>query len=281
MRLLILGCGDIGTRVGLAFIEAGWAVIAARRSPERLPAAFTRVRVDMTEPQSLVPLGEHQPDYVLVTPTPPSYDAAGYQAGFLAAAQHLAAQSWLKHCRRVIWVSSTRVYREAAGGWVDEHAPLNTEEPQAGFMVRAEACIRRAAVATVMRPAGVYGNPDGMLVRKVLSGRGGVPGAVFGNRIHRHDLSRLIGHCLLRDSQGEWVPPTILACDNDVTPTYEIERWLAQQWGVALIEEGAGGRPRANRRCRSRLLSALGFELTYPTWREGYAEVVSARQSAK
>jgi len=281
MRLLILGCGDIGTRVGLALTEAGWTVIAARRSPERLPAAFTGIPVDMTEPQSFAPLGEHQPDYVLVTPTPSSYDAAGYQAGFLDAAQNLAAQPWLKRCRRVIWVSSTRVYREAAGGWVDEHAPLNTEEPQAEFMVRAEASIRRAAVSTVIRPAGVYGNPDGMLVRKVLSGRCSVPGAVSGNRIHRHDLARLIGHCLSRDSQGEWVPPTILACDNDVTPTYEIERWLAKQWGVSLIEESAGERPRANRRCRSRLLRGLGFELTYPTWREGYAEVVSARQSAK
>jgi len=281
MRLLILGCGDIGTRVGLALTEAGWTVIAARRSPERLPAAFTGIPVDMTEPQSFAPLGEHQPDYVLVTPTPSSYDAAGYQAGFLDAAQNLAAQPWLKRCRRVVWVSSTRVYREASGGWVDEHAPLNTEEPQAEFMVRAEASIRRAAVSTVIRPAGVYGNPDGMLVRKVLSGRCSVPGAVSGNRIHRHDLARLIGHCLSRDSQGEWVPPTILACDNDVTPTYEIERWLAKQWGVSLIEESAGERPRANRRCRSRLLSGLGFELTYPTWREGYAEVVSARQSAK
>jgi len=281
MRLLILGCGDIGTRVGLALTEAGWTVIAARRSPERLPAAFTGIPVDMTEPQSFAPLGEHQPDYVLVTPTPSSYDAAGYQAGFLDAAQNLAAQPWLKRCRRVVWVSSTRVYREASGGWVDEHAPLNTEEPQAEFMVRAEASIRRAAVSTVIRPAGVYGNPDGMLVRKVLSGRCSVPGAVSGNRIHRHDLARLIGHCLSRDSQGEWVPPTILACDNDVTPTYEIERWLAKQWGVSLIEESAGERPRANRRCRSRLLRGLGFELTYPTWREGYAEVVSARQSAK
>ena len=281
MRLLILGCGDIGTRVGLALTKAGWAVIAARRSPEKLPAAFTRLRIDMTEPQLLAPLEQHQPDYVLVTPTPPSYDAAGYQAGFLDVAQHLGAQPWLKLCQRVICVSSTRVYREAAGGWVDEHAPLNTEEPQADSMVRAEACIRRSAASTVIRPAGVYGDPDGMLVRSVLSGRGSAPGAAFGNRIHRDDLSRLIVHCLLRDSQGKWVPPTILACDRDATPTYEIERWLAQQWGISLTEQDTGGRPRANRRCRSTLLSTLGFELTYATWREGYAQVVSARQSAK
>lgn len=279
MRLLILGCGDIGTRVGLALTEAGWTVIAARRSPEKLPSVFIRQQIDMTQPASLAPLGEHQPDYVLVTPIPQSYDAAGYETGFLGAAQYLGAQPWLNPCRRVIWVSSTRVYREAGGGWVDEHSALNTVEPQANSMVCAEACIRRSATATVIRPAGVYGNPDGMLVKKVLSGRGSAPGAAFGNRIHRDDLSRLIVHCLLRDSRGEWVPPTILACDNDATPTCDIERWLAQEWGVSLTEEDAGGRPRANRQCRSSLLNTLGFELAYPTWREGYAQVVLARQS--
>jgi len=280
MRLLILGCGDIGTRVGLALLEAGWRVTAARRAPEKLPEAFARLKVDMTRPETLATLAACQPDYVLVTPTPTSYDPRGYQQGFLSVAEHLAAQLWLKHCRRVFWVSSTRVYRESAGGWVDEGAALNTEEPQAAAMVSAEACVRRSATATIIRPAGVYGNPDGMLVRKVLSGRGSASGAAHGNRIHRDDLSRLIVHCLRREARGDRLPPTILACDNDTTPTHEVERWLAQQWGVALTEEAFSGRPRANRRCQGGLLKKLGFEFKYPTWREGYAQVVSARQSA-
>ena len=279
MRLLILGCGDIGTRVGLALAGAGWSVTAARRAPEKLPDAFERLRIDMTQPETFEGLGQSQPDYVLATPTPQTFDAAGYRAGFLSAAQHLGAQRWLKDCRRVFWVSSTRVYREAAGGWVDEDAALNTQEPEAAAMVSAEACVRRCATASIIRPAGVYGNPDGMLVRKVLSGRGSAPGASFGNRIHRDDLSQLLVHCLLRDARGESVPPTILACDNDATPTYVIERWLAQQWGVSLVEETVSRRPRTHRRCRTRTLEKLGFELAYPTWREGYAQVVSARDT--
>ena len=147
-------------------------------------------------------------------------------------------------------------------------------------MVSAEACVRRSATATIIRPAGVYGNPDGMLVRKVLSGRGSASGVAYGNRIHRDDLSRLIVHCLRREARGDRLPPTIVACDNDTTPTHEVERWLAQQWGVTLTEEAPSGRPRANRRCRGGLLKKLGFELKYPTWREGYAQVISARQSA-
>ena len=276
MHLLILGCGDIGTRVGSAMTDAGWSVTAARRNAGTLSERFDRYQVDLTDPASMAALPVRDPDYVLVTPTPQSYDPMGYHKGFTETAELLAAQPWLLACRRVIWVSSTRVYREAEGGWVDEHSPLNVSEPQARAMVAAEAAIRRACTTTVIRPAGVYGDPQGMMIRRVLSGQGGAPGSSFGNRIHREDLARLITHCLQLDEQGESVPPTVIAADEDTTPTDEVERWLAQKLGVTLSEAPQQAISRANRQCRSGLLTEIGFTLTYPSWREGYAAAINA-----
>lgn len=276
MHLLILGCGDIGTRVGLSMKEAGWRVSAARRDTGKLSEDFDRYQLDLTDPDSMAALPVREVDYILITPTPPSYDPEGYHRGFTEAATLLAAQPWLSACRRVIWVSSTRVYREAAGGWVDEHSPLNVSEPQARAMVAAEAVIRRARTTTVIRPAGVYGDPHGMLIRRVLSGQGGAAGSAFGNRIHREDLARLITHCLHLDEQGQAVPPTLVAADEDTTPTHEVERWLAQKLGVTLSEAPQQAISRANRQCRSALLKEIGFTLTYPSWREGYAAAINA-----
>ena len=98
----------------------GWTVSAARRNAGSLPEQFDRYQVDLTDPASMAALSVRDPDYVLVTPTPQSYDPQGYHRGFTEAAELLAAQPWLLACRRVIWVSSTRVYREAEGGWVDK-----------------------------------------------------------------------------------------------------------------------------------------------------------------
>lgn len=276
MHLLILGCGDIGTRVGSSMTEAGWRVSAARRNAGKLSKDFDRYQVDLTDAASMAALPVLDADYILVTPTPQSYDPEGYHKGFTEAAALLAAQPWIWACRRVIWVSSTRVYREASGGWVDEHSPLNVSEPQARAMVAAEAVIRRARTTTVIRPAGVYGDPHGMLIRRVLSGQGGAAGSPFGNRIHRDDLARLITHCLELDEQGEAVPPTLVAADEDTTPTSEVERWLAQKLGVNLSEVPQQAISRANRQCRSALLKEIGFTLTYPSWREGYAAAINA-----
>ena len=270
MQVLILGCGDIGTRVGLSLLDQGWRVAAARRTPGQLPDPFDSYRVNLTDPASWDELDAVAPDYVVVTPTPQNYDPAGYQAGFAGVAKTLANQKWISRCRRVIWVSSTRVYRESEGGWVDEHSPLNLEEPQASAMIAGEAMIRRAATATIIRPAGVYGDPEGMLMRRVRAGEGGATGALYGNRIHREDLARLIVHCLERDAAGQSVPPTLVGADNDQAPTHQIEDWLAARLNVTLSRDPSTGTGRANRRCRNALLEKTGFQLSYATWREGY-----------
>ena len=67
-------------------------------------------------------------------------------------------------------------------------------------MVAAEATIRRAATATIIRPAGVYTAtpppPPGMLMRRVRAGEGGPRGMLYGNRIHRDDSSAVGGALL-------------------------------------------------------------------------------------
>jgi nucleoside-diphosphate-sugar epimerase len=262
--------------VGLFLLDRRWRVAAARRNPERLPDQFDRHKVNLTDPASFVALNMMAPDYVVVTPTPQSYDPAGYQAGFAGVAKTLANQKWVAQCRRVIWVSSTRVYRESEGGWVDEHSPLNLDEAQAGSMIAGEAAIRRAATATIIRPAGVYGDPEGMLMRRVRAGEGGAAGALYGNRIHREDLARLIVHCVDRDAAGQSVPPTLVGADHDQTPTHEIEDWLADQIAITLVRPSDPSPSRAHRRCRNSLLERIGFTLSYPTWREGYRAALDA-----
>ena len=99
----------------------------------------------------------------------------------------------------------------------------------------------------------------------------------YGNRIHREDLARLIVHCIDRDVAGQSVPPTVVGADDDQTPTHEIEDWLADQIGVTLARPSDPSPLRAHRRCSNALLERIGFQLSYPTWREGYEAALGQR----
>ena len=68
MQVLILGCGDIGTRVGLSLLEKDWDVTAVRRNPDLLPEGFERRGADLTDEKALSDLLLVEPDYVVVTP---------------------------------------------------------------------------------------------------------------------------------------------------------------------------------------------------------------------
>ena len=96
MQVLILGCGDIGTRVGLTLVDSGWRVAAARRQPECLPECFETFEIDLTDPKRFEVLSALQPDYVVVTPTPQTYDPEGYRCRFSGSGQHAGRATVVK-----------------------------------------------------------------------------------------------------------------------------------------------------------------------------------------
>ena len=122
MHLLILGCGDIGTRVGSSMADAGWSVSAARRNAGTLSERFDRHQVDLTDPASMAALPVRDPDYILVTPTPQSYDPMGYRKVLLRPL------SYWRHNRgywRVVALSGCHqrgfIVRRRVAGWTSTH----------------------------------------------------------------------------------------------------------------------------------------------------------------
>lgn len=277
-HLAIIGCGDIGTRVGLDLEKQGWRISAMRRRVEQLPSSFEGFAGDYTRVTDLLPLVAQRPTHLLFTPLPMGRDAAGYELGFMGGVSAMIEAGLADEVSFGVMVSSTRVYAESAGGWVDEASPLTTEDAAAQAIIRAENRWREAlAHKTVARASGLYGELPGMLLSRVASGLASQDSDRISNRIHRDDVAAALVF-LLRDSFCESLPATLLLSDSTPTPIGEVEAWLAQQLGVSLAYSNtATAAFRGNRRCNNQLLKDLGFNLRYPSYREGYAAMLSQR----
>ena len=118
--LLIVGCGDLGRRVARTLGQCDWMSTGVRRYPGTVSTDFPCRAADYFIPGSLNFAEALRPDYVLATFTPGSPDLAGYRRGFTAAAENLLAGLGEHRVKRLIMVSSTRVYAECAGAWVGE-----------------------------------------------------------------------------------------------------------------------------------------------------------------
>ena len=279
--VLFLGCGDIAVRVGRLLHATGCHLVGVRRSPGRLPPLFTELVADHAEPGTLARLADLAPDYVVTTLTPAGRSETGYQRGFLQATENLIAGLAGHQPARILFVSSTRVYAEQEGGWVDEQSTLTRSDASAGAIIAAEQLLLDGSCpASVVRCSGIYGDPRGRLLDRIASGHLCPPEPVsFSNRIHRDDVAGFLAHLLRRDDAGGELAPVYNATDDAPVPQHEVEQWLAQQLGLVSgdLVFDAQRMVTGHKRCRNERLHSGGYALAYPDYRRGYAQVLAAR----
>jgi nucleoside-diphosphate-sugar epimerase len=283
--VLIVGCGDLGIRTGALLCKQGWSVTGVRRDPAKLPADFFGRAANYTQPGSLDFMAESQPEFVLATFNPADRSTAGYKAGFQTAMGNLLAGLGQHRPRHIIMASSTRVFAETHGGWVDEASALSTIDPWAQAIIAAERQLLDSGYpATVVRFAGIYGFPGGRLLSRIRRGELCPAEPVsYTNRIHRDDCAGFLAHLLLLANAGKAVQPVYIGVDDQPAPRYEVESWLAGELGLedqgahdpAAAEQPTQHNSAGHRRCRNTALHASGYQLIYPDYRSGYRALLS------
>ncbi len=278
-RVLVAGCGDIGARLGVQLSADGHEVWGLRRSAGELPAPMRLLQADLTVAGELVRLPEGI-DAVVYTATADSYDDLAYESAYVRGPrtllQALAAAGQMP--RRIIFVSSTSVYAQDDGGWVDEDSPAESESFSGRRLMEGERVVLDGPLpAIVVRFGGIYGPGRNRLLERVRDGkpcRETPP--LFTNRIHRDDCAATLRHLLMLDG-----PERIyLGVDCAPAPQCEVMDWLASRLGVSPpprtspADAARGGGRGSNKRCRNDRLLSSGYRFIYPTYREGYSAVL-------
>jgi nucleoside-diphosphate-sugar epimerase len=279
-RVLIAGCGYVGTALGLRLAAAGSTVWGLRRSPGGLPAPLRPLAADLAEPASLdaLPPGLDAVVYAASASasTDPAYRAA-YVVGLRTLLAALAEAG--QRPRRVLFTSSTAVYAQSGGERVDEESATAPQHFTGRRLLEAEAELAAAPFpATVLRLGGIYGPGRTRLIESVRRGEAGCDPdrPVYTNRIHREDAAGALAHLLALPDPL----PLYLGVDHEPAERCRVLAWLAAELGAPPPPhrpDAAGGRAsRSNKRCSNRRLLAAGYRFLYPTFREGYGALLSA-----
>lgn len=273
MRVLIAGCGYVGTALGIELAAAGHTVWGLSRQPSDLPAAIRPLAADLTDPASLRSLPEDL-EAVAYTAAAAASTEEAYVDAYVRGLDNLLAA--LRGVKRVLFTSSTAVYGQNDGGWMDESSPTEPAHFSGKRLLEAEGLVLGSRFpGVVLRLGGIYGPGRTRLVRQVQSGEARRPAVPsFTNRIHRDDCAGAIAHLLSLER-----PESIyLGVDHEPADLGEVMSWLAAGLGVPVpaVEERPpeGRRARAHKRCRNDRLVAAGYRFRYPTFREGYCELV-------
>ena len=273
---VIAGCGDLGGQVGLRLAASGHHVVGLRRRADRVPDPIEGRAIDITTQSPRLP---QDTAIVVVVLTADARTAESYQDTFVAGLENLlgAIAEQVPATPRTLLVSSTSVYGVSDGSRVDERTPASPGTSTGRVLRRAEELLHaRLPGATVLRLGGLYGPGRGTLLSTVSGGTATLTRTpVYTNRIHRDDAAAAIAHLTTRGPAPE---PVYLGVDDEPCARAELLRFLADELGVAhppVVEERSGRGQ--GKRCSNDRLRATGFTFAYPTYREGYRALISAR----
>jgi nucleoside-diphosphate-sugar epimerase len=276
MRVLIAGCGDIGTALGVELAALGHDVWGLRRTPAKLPSTLRALQGDLTNPATLSAL-PRQIDVAVYTAAPDASTDDAYRTTYVQGLRGLlqALEATPPAPRRIVFASSTAVYGQTDGSWVDEASPTEPQGFRGRRLLEAERLLAGLRIpATVLRLGGLYGPGRMRLIDRLRRGEAtcvaGPPR--FVNRIHRVDAVGALRHIVgLADPA-----PIYLGVDHEPADECEVLRWLACQLGLPAppVVPALDPNRRGNKRCRNTRLLASGYRFRHPTFREGYAAVL-------
>lgn len=284
-HVLVAGCGYVGSALASLLVDEGDRVTGLKRNPDRLPQGVEPIAADVIAPASLRRLPKH-PDAVVYAVSPDDRSGAAYRNAYvegLANVLDACSTPGTPFRGRLVLVSSTGVYGESSGAWVDEETPPDPADETGAALLEGETLARTfGGTGIVLRLGGIYGPGRDRTVRRVASGEATCPEPDrFGNRIHRDDAAAAALHLLSLDDPDE----VYLGVDRDPAPLRDVYRWIAGRLqmpdpcapsGAAARDSGSSeaARRRANKRCSSDRLVASGFTFRYPTFREGYTPFI-------
>lgn len=278
-RLLSFGHGYSARALAKRLVPEGWHIVGTTRSADKMDEiAATGVEPLLWPGNDLAPLVREFPNILISAGPGPDGDPvlASLQDTFAQAAPDL---HWLGY------LSTTGVYGDHQGGWVDEQTPLSPSTKRGAARVTAEAAWQAIPDLPlhIFRLAGIYGPERGPFakVRKGTARRIVKEGQVF-SRIHVDDIALGVELSLASPMPGA----VYNMCDNDPAPPQDVIGHAAELLGLpvppAIPFEEADMTPMArsfyaeSKRVRNdHIKQALGWSPIYPDYRTGLAAMLN------
>lgn len=278
--LLSFGHGYSARALARPLLAEGWRVVGTARSAARVEEIAAEGAEGLLWPGTDMAPHLDAASHLLVSAAPDE----GGDPVLRALGQEIAARA-----ARFDWVgylSTTGVYGDRQGGWVDEESPLDPATRRGRLRVEAEAAWRAipGLPLHVFRLAGIYGPGRGPFekVRQGTARRIVKPGQMF-SRIHVEDIAQVLRASIDRPNPGA----AYNLCDDDPAPPEDVIAHAAELLGLPVppAEDFATAEmtPMArsfyaeSKRVRNdRIKAELGVRLLFPDYRSGLRALLAA-----
>ena len=255
---VIVGAGDFGMRLASLRAQAGDSVICMRRRSIPMPEGVQAVAGDLFDEKSYAGIAS-APDWLVYCATPDTRTESSYRRVYI---EGLALAQARLLPKRTLLISSTAVYAQNAGEWVDADSPAEADTFNGSVLREAEQHCLQSPSNRVLRLSGLCGPGRTQLVRKALLGEG--LANVWSNRIHIDDAASAASHLLAKPGKD------LIWVGSDDLPSLQLDvvNWIRKRHQLPALP--AFSSMPTGRKVSNAKLKAAGWLPQYPSYREIY-----------
>lgn len=283
-RILIIGYGDVGSRIGEKLSQQGHTVFGLSRRADQI-LGITPIRANVLDTASLANLPQHI-EFLIFALAPqqhPDYPLPDYDAIYHQGPNNILNALDLSHLHHTFYLSSASVYAEDAGEWVDIHTPTQAHSNNSTALLAGEALIQeRCSNSSIIRLAGLYGPGRLRLINWLKSGKPvQAEPPLWTNRIHVDDAAGIVCFLIQQSLEKKELLPLYLGVDNRPCPQHEVLDWLADEQNLPRVAHEIRLGHSQNKRMKNAPLLALGYVFLFPDYQQGYRHVLQQEKASQ
>jgi nucleoside-diphosphate-sugar epimerase len=275
-NILVIGCGDIGGALASQLYDDGHQVTGLKRSPPSASSGISFIQADIAKALELdaISLKFDQIIYIL---SPDSGDISAYKSVFNTGVKNLLDALKKQQVNPAItFVSSTRVYGQQRGEWLDENSPTEPTDERGQILLSAEQqFLAFNKQTTIVRFSGIYGRSN-YFINQVKAGKGvQKEPPYYTNRVHKEDCIGSLAFLINKKSTGAKLKNIYLVSDSNPASKWDVACYLADGLSIEhppelILDKTAD----CNKRLDNTRLLNEGYQFKYTTYKEGFREAM-------
>ena len=275
-NILIIGCGDIGGALASQLRDDGHQVTGLKRSAPQNKPGFKYFKADITCAAEIQKI-KFNFDQIVYILSPSGGEIVAYEEVFNTGIDNLLnALKEQQVDAAITFVSSTRVYGQQQGEWLDETSDTQPTDERGRILLDAERTLLAfSKQTTIVRFSGIYGRSNYFINQLKLGVGVQKNPPYYTNRIHRADCIGALAFIINKKSKGAVTHGVYLGTDDDPASKWDVACYLADALSIdrptALM---LNKQVNCNKRLANNRLKAAGYQFKYKSYKEGYQETI-------
>lgn len=273
-KLLVIGCGKLGQKLGLLAKKTPLDLLGFKRKK----ITSTNIRIeqqDIFDKSFFDKVKIHSPDFILYSLSADEQSEKSYRRNYVEGLkQVIKSIKYINNFQHLFFVSSTSVYGDNNDQFIDEFSETSPKNFRGTILLEAENLLNTVKFnSTVLRLSGIYGLGRNYMIKLSQDAESWPKVDRWTNRINEDDAANFIIFLLNQCLQGEIPEKLYLLTDKEPVTLFRLLNWIRQNLNLK-NKINITSDPILGKRLRSSIIPSLKFEYKYPTYKQGYKELI-------